>query len=495
MKRSKSWEIADLIDFEYLLAGEADITDETTSRPADERFKTKMLPALQAAGNMSRPAVFRSWLDVQRDIDEQQLPGEHWKTASHWLVVLTIIAGAGLGGSLTATLLLYHGDVPVNVPWFLACTLGVQMLLLLVAAVLWVLRMTTNLLDDFRPLRSLLDGFVWLKSAGLRNLPGEKRQRLQAVFARLARRREIYGSLATWPVVVVTQVFGVCFNLGILVVLIAHISVKDIEFGWQSSFVQSDEAAYRMAAGMAVPWKWFAPSPHPTLLEVTESHFRYKEEHSNKSWWPFLCYSVACYGLLLRCVVLVFAFAKWRGSMRRLTFDHEGCPSLYRRLIGPTIRSQSDTAKLEIPSAMDTGSPRASSGDAFAMIATDIEIPADRLTRYISDKYGWSLVATHKAQINHPSGNATALSALAERAANLVSVIVVVPAERPPIKAIAIFLGKIAKVTAKSELILLLVGRKDATGFAAVDEENLKYWQNFVAINKLHVSLEKWSGK
>lgn len=209
MKRSKSWEIADLIDFEYLLAGEAGITDETTSRPADERFQTKMLPALQAAGNMSRPAVFRSWLDVQRDVGGQQLPGEHWKTASHWLVGLSILAGAGLGGSLTATLLLYHGDVPVNVPWFLACTLGVQMLLLFVAAVLWVLRMTTNFLNGFRPLRSLLGCFVWLMSAGLRKLSGEQRQRLQAIFARIARRREIYGSLATWPFVVVTQVFGV----------------------------------------------------------------------------------------------------------------------------------------------------------------------------------------------------------------------------------------------------------------------------------------------
>lgn len=497
MNRSKSWEIADLIDFEYLLAGEADITDETTSRPADERFQTNMLPTLQAAGNMSRPAVFRSWLDVQRDIDGQQLPGEHWKTASHWLVALTIFAGAGLGGSLTATLLLYHGDVPVNVPWFLACTLGVQMLLLLVAAVLWMLRMTTNLLNDFRPLQSLLARFVWwVTSAGLRKISGGNRQRLQAIFARIARRREIYGSLATWPFVVVTQVFGVWFNLGILVVLLAQISVKDIEFGWQSSFVQSDEVAYQMAEGMAIPWKWFAPSPHPTLLEVTESHFRYKEEHSNKSWWPFLSYSVACYGLLLRGVLLVFALAKWRGAMRRLTFDHEGCPSLYRRLIGPTIRSQSNTAKLEIPPAMGTEDRRASCGDAFAMVATDVEISDDRLTRYISDKYGWSLVATHKAQIDHPSGNATALSALAERAASLVSVIVVVPVERPPIKAIAIFLDRIAKAAGtKPELILLLVGRKEATGFAAVDKENLTYWQNFVAINRCRVSLEKWSVK
>ncbi len=247
VNRGRPWKIADLIDFEYLLAGQAGASDETTFRRARELFQTKILPALRDAGTLSRRVVFRSWLDVHRDAAGQPMPGEHWISAWSALVVLSILAGLGLGGSVTATLLLYRGDVPVNVPWFLACTLGVQMLVLVAAAVLWVLRVTTSFLDDFHPLRLLLSGLVWAMSAGLKKLPGQQRERLRAVFATIARRREIYGSLATWPFVVVTQVFGVCFNLGILAVLLAHISFKDIEFGWQSSFVQSDEVACRPA--------------------------------------------------------------------------------------------------------------------------------------------------------------------------------------------------------------------------------------------------------
>ena len=83
------------------------------------------------------------------------------------------------------------------------------------------------------------------------------------------------------------------------------------------------------------------------------------------------------------------------------------------------------------------------------------------------------------------------VAGVAER---LASVIVVVPAKRSPIKAIALFLQKVAKAAgAKPELILLLVGRKAEAGFAPVDKEDFTYWKNFTAINGLHVSLEKWS--
>ena len=496
MNCSQRWTIADVIDFEYLLDRERDGTLGIDSQRVDAAFQTKTLPDLQAAGDLSRQVVFRRWLDVKRDTAAMPLLGEYWKTAWQLLILLSTISGTMAGGSLTATLLLYRGDVPVNVPWIVACTLGVQMLLLFVAAALWLIRRTTGFLDDFRPLRPLLNGLMWAMSASLRKLPGDQRESLRTIFARFDRRREIYGSLATWPFLIVTQVFGVGFNLGILGVLLAHVAFKDIEFGWQSSFVQSDEVAYGIASGMATPWKWFAPNPHPTLAEVTNSHFRYKEERSNTSWWPFLCYSVACYGLLVRGGLLVFAGAKLRSSMRRLTFDHEGCPSLYRRLIGPTVRSQGDTPALEVPSAAVAEARRAVCGEAIALVSEDVELSEDRLTNYIRDSYGWDLAAVHKAQVDHPSGNAEILAAITEKAVSLVGIIVVVPAERPPIKAIAIFIGKIAKAAgSKLEVVLLLVGRKEAGGFAAVDQENFGYWQNLVTINKLQVSLEQWSNQ
>lgn len=498
VKRSLPWKIADVIDFEYLLAKEASGEDEMASSRTREIFQTKVLPALREAGTVSMPVVFRSWLEVQRDAVGQQLPGEHFRTAWQTLLVLSILTGFGVGGSITGALLFYRGDVPVNVPWFLACTLGVQLLVLIAAAVLWALRISTNLFDDFHPLRSLLAGLVWALSAGLRKLPGEQRTRLQAIIAKIARRREVYGSLATWPFVVITQVFAVCFNLGILAVLLAHLAFTDINFGWQSSFVRSPEAAYRIASGIATPW-WFAPNANPDLQEVIDSRFEYKEgslhsKSAGKSWWPFLCYSVAFYGLLFRGVLLVFAFAKWRGALRRLAFDHEGCFSHYRRLIGPVVHAESGGAGLMIPAGVATARYRASGGDSFALIAAEIDLSQDRIASYIHSAFGWRLTATHLAEIDHPSGNPDALSALADATDRLASVIIIVPAKHAPIKAVALFLQKVAQAAgAKPELILLFVGRKDAAGFAPIEDEEFTHWQNFAAINRLHVSLEKWS--
>jgi hypothetical protein len=486
-KRGRHWEIADLTDFEYLLANEIGDSEESNASAADKRFQSEKLPALKAAGDLSRRAVFRSWLDSRREFEAAQLPGQYLKTAWRLMVLASGVLGAMLGGSLTAALLYYHGEVPVNVPWFLACTLGVQFIVLFAAAVIWLLRRTMGTFDH-----SLLQ--TALQKLIVSWLPGEQRERLKAVFARILRRHEIYRALEVWPVLMITQIFGVWFNLGILTVLLANISFKDIEFGWQSSFVKSDDAAYQIASAVATPWKWFAPQAHPTLAEVAESHFQYREGHSNKSWWPFLCYSITCYGLLVRGLLLVIVAIKWRRSMRRLSFEHEGCASLYRRLVGPIVRTQCETATLEIPVTIPSEGHRAESGSAMAMIANDFDLDPGIVARYIHDKYGWKLANCVEVQVDYPGGNAAALASLAELAANLVSVVIVLPAERPPIKGIAFFVDKVANAAGtKPELLLLLVGRKQENGFSPVDEQNFTYWRNFVAINRLKVSLERWS--
>ena len=76
-----------------------------------------------------------------------------------------------------ALLLAYTGDEPVNVGWFFACTVGIQWLILLASLLIWLLRRTTHLFENFRPLRNLLGGLIWSLSAALQQLPGEQRQR------------------------------------------------------------------------------------------------------------------------------------------------------------------------------------------------------------------------------------------------------------------------------------------------------------------------------
>ena len=491
VSRSTSWKIADLIDFESLLAVETG-AEET-------RWRGRMPdvpPGDDAAG---RRRLFKAWLYLRRAEAAEPLPGE--SVAGGWgaLLMLSLIAGTALGASVAGALLHYKGAEPVNVSWFLACTVGVQMLVLAVAVALWFLRAVTDWFDDFHPLRGLLAGLVWVCSAGLRRLPGEQRERLRASLAVLGRKREIYGSLAAWPFLIVTQLFAVGFNLGILALLLTHVSTTDLAFGWQSTLHLGPEAAYRLVSALAAPWAWFAPNAHPSLAQVVASRFSYSEgiapldRAAMASWWPFLCYAVAFYGLLVRGALLVFAVVKMRAELRGLTFDDEGCNALYRRLTGPMVLSQSGTAALEIPAEPPTSSQRfwgVPGGDCLALVATDVELLTERLADFVEKIFDWRLAQTFNVEIDHPSGNAAALSEIAGRGAGLAGVIVFVRARRAPIKAIALFLKKVVETAApKTEVVLLLVGHAGAR----VADAELTHWRNFRAIHGLGVTLETWS--
>jgi hypothetical protein len=127
-------------------------------------------------------------------------------------------------------------------------------------------------------------------------------------------------------------------------------------------------------------------------------------------------------------------------------------------------------------------------------VATDVELPAGQLSGYIGRTFGWDVAQTFLAQIDHPSGNAETFAAVAARSADCASIVVVVRARRSPIKAIALFLQKVAETAGnKSEMILLLVGRREGVDFTPVDDAEFMHWRNFQAIHGLRLSLEKWS--
>ena len=141
-----------------------------------------------------------------------------------------------------ALLLAYTGDEPVNVGWFFACTVGIQWLILLASLLIWFLRRTTHLFENFRPLRNLLAGLLWSLSAALQQLPGEQRQRVRARLTGIRRKGEVF-QLLVWPLLMISQIFGVFFNVGVLVALLLPLG-RDVAFGWQSTLKASPETVY-----------------------------------------------------------------------------------------------------------------------------------------------------------------------------------------------------------------------------------------------------------
>jgi hypothetical protein len=288
--------------------------------------------------------------------------------------------------------------------------------------------------------------------------------------------------------------------VGILAVLLAHVAFTDLDFGWQSTFVSSADAVYHTTWLISLPWHW-APFAHPTLLDIKGSHFEYKPGLAGlspaalKSWWPFLAYTVAFYGLALRAGLLVFAAIKLQRALNALKFDHEGCNALFRRLTGPLIAPQLGTAVLEIPANAPIPAPHITRpGECIALIATDTDLDEKELARYAQAKFGWHLKQSLPASIDHPSGNPAIMEALERSGVDLAGVLVIARSKRSPIKAIALFLQKVtAAAGSKPETILLLIGRKEGDVRGRVPDDEFGYWRNFHAINILRLSLERWT--
>ena len=477
MSRPAHWKIADVLDFEILLSGEA--------RGGDDR---QLL-----AADSDRRTVFRAWLDAQRAEAKATLPGEHFTAGWQTLLTVAVIAGLALGGSVTSALLHYRENEPLNVLDFLAWTLGPQALLLAAGVLLGIERRTTRFLDGWRPLRTVLDAALLLFSLGLKRLPGETRTRFRAGFANLSRKREIYGALAAWPAVILTQVFAVCFNAGILATLFLHVSTQELRFGWETTLKVEDATAARIVATVAAPWSW-APDAAPTATQIAATRYAPAQRHDTlpgeamRAWWPFLFYAVACYGLALRTALLVFAAAKLRSSLRALRFDHADANALWRRLSGPTFTPPEETAHIVIPSGGFAENHPHTSGACIALVTHTLAPDEAALRQHLATALRWQLTQILPVKIDDRHECAAQLDALRAAAPSLAGVAIVVPVERDPIVAIALFLrDAIAAAGTGPEVLILLHGPH------ALAAARLQFWRDFSAIHGLHLGIECWS--
>ena len=490
-----SWKIADIIDFEWLLAEDGEL-DAAALQSRDGAISSQILGSDRRQNALSRREIFWRWLQTRRSEITETLPGEYFLTAWQLLVVLSALVGAALGMSVAAALLLaYTGDEPVNVGWFFACTVGIQWLILLASLLIWLLRRTTHLFESFRPLRNLLAALLWSLSAALQQLPGEQRQRVRARFMGIRRKGEAF-QLLVWPLLMISQIFGVFFNVGVLAALLLPLG-RDVAFGWQSTLKTSPETVYQLVSAIATPWS-FLPQPHPTRQDVFQSRFSYSEGiHSlsvpaTTSWWPFLFYGTIFYGLLVRIGLLVWCAGGLRWALRGFSFNQAGHHALFRRLTGPVIQGNLESAKLEVPESFRPVDHKAS-GVCLALIASELEISESEVESGVST-LGWQLSRpTLSLRIDDPSGNVAALDRIGREASSLAGIAVLVGARRTPIRAIALMLQRIARAAGANIEVLVLLVHADAEEVIAQDvAEKLRTWRNFLAIHNLHVGLERW---
>ncbi len=365
---SGRWTVADLIDLEYYLdADDQALRAKPGSRETlTDRDRSLYLNAIASAVAPAEPhtpehrrASLRHWLRARRAAGEPELrallPGVTFASAQRLVTIGLGVLGFLLGIGMASTLLSYEGQRPVNVSWYLLLLVILQFLLIGGAAAAWMLRTTrpvgtamrdvTMLGRLIRPLFLRVGG--WLQRQRLGHATQDLRDRALAKQGMLKAQYALYGPLSYLPVLVPAQVFGVAFNVGVILTTIALEWFTDLAFGWGSALDIGPDAVHGVAQTIAAPWSWLFGEGigYPSLDQVAGSRINLKDPlylldaADLRSWRWFLVLAVFTYGLLPRALLLAASVIAQRHALDRLPFTHSRTQALYARLVTPRLET------------------------------------------------------------------------------------------------------------------------------------------------------------
>jgi hypothetical protein len=372
----QKWRFKDIIDLEFFLHRNETGKNDTISSFSDSSNRKFYLEfAKTHTAPFSRRELLKYWVEHQRKIERQgkgpssQTPGEafyeSYRVVRTILILIALISGASASWGLMS----YRGDDPINVFTLLWVLIVPQIFLLAVLFLSSVMRHMGGLknISGIYPLvTDLICGFAFkLKNVGKNSLSAARRNRLGDALGFLDRQKILYGSVLFWPIFSLFQIFGGCFNIGLLGALLIKVTVTDLAFGWQSTLMVTAEALHRFIGYVSLPWSWIAPPPyaHPTLSQIEGSKIVLKDGIANfatadlVSWWPFLCFVFLFYGLLPRLFLLAFGIWRQHRALNRIDFAHADCDRLVQNMQTPQLATMSRAYQREVEPSSSKGKP------------------------------------------------------------------------------------------------------------------------------------------
>ena len=404
-----SWQLADLIDYEFFL--DADERQATDLHARDRQiYREEIAPALSAAtaggpvGREERRAILRRWTDARRrqlktaaaDPDEMLFPGEAFAQVRGGVAATLAVVGLLIGwAAATAALSYSAGAEPINAFVFFVEFALAQVLILVgafavVAMRWWFPDVRIPSLARFCVRASMsLAGALWKRHRV--RIAGARRQDAEALFGVLRARHTLYRGVLVWSLVGLTQIFAVAFNAGVLGSMTARHLFHDLDFGWESTWLDADEVA-RATRVIATPWSWLVRPGYPDAAQVAGSQNRKRDSgrldaESLKSWSQFLFGVVIVYGLLPRLVLMALAARAGRSTLGRLAFNDGRSALTLNRLLTPIVQTHGEQVYAD-PAVRpaDTSPPRqtspaaqtsAASNDAPALVLNLTGYPFD----------------------------------------------------------------------------------------------------------------------
>jgi hypothetical protein len=350
------WQYNHIIDLEYFSHQDAE-KDRTELHQRDRNIFLRHQDQLD---NKSEPAnhdLIRLWLSERKEKDfpgpEKKSPGTIFGDVYLLAQNLAAIKGIFVGLVAGFTFFTYTGTTPVNVFNFLLLFVFSQLFFvgLLIAA--WLLRPLLPKLKLpsfysflFRGILTRLISFFHKK--WLQKMDAGQRVSVSHAFGIFRARSSVYGFLFYWPLFILSQLFAIGFNIGLLAATLLKISTSDLAFGWQSTMQFSVEAIHRAVMLAALPWSWFVSleNSYPSLAEIEGSRIILKEGIYHLTtgdliaWWPFLVFCLLFYGLFVRLALFITGRILERTSLGKLKFDTPAFLALVRRMKTPLVSTQ-----------------------------------------------------------------------------------------------------------------------------------------------------------
>lgn len=437
-----------------------------------------------------RDELLAAWLAALR----AQEPHESWfgarLTQAYRLVgVGLVVSGAVVGWTATAAVTAYDGTHPVNVLVFLGAMIGLQLLLLTLAAVgrcAHAVLPAGTFPEVIHPLVRSVASW-WAR----RGRSGERAAAWEATLARIQTRRSLYRPVEHGLLFSLTQLFGVAFYTGAIASLLARIFLSDIAFGWSTTVRTEPATVAALCRLMSVPWAWLLPGavPTPELVSATQYWRLSGGSYGGGTdlvlvgeWWPFLLACLVTYGLLVRLTLLALAAARTRWVLAHLPLDTPDVEQIVRSLRHAAVRSGATA-----PDA----SPTASAGDGIAPAETPVpsgpcalvawrDAPVEAVVQVLADHLGLHADLRLAAGGRDYAADEEACAALTAAASRFETVVIVAEAWETPDEGFTHLVHDVR--VAMTPTTRLLVALVDGEGRPlAGDTTEAQAWRRFVA--------------
>jgi hypothetical protein len=341
-----------------------------------------------------------------------------------------------------------------------------------------------------------LMGSIGKKTAG--HLSRETISRFESAWGLVKGKSRCYGNLFPWHLFILTQIFAVCFNIGIITATLLRVLGSDLAFGWQSTVQLSSHAVYGVVRFVSLPWSFAVNESlaHPSLSQIEGTRMILKDGITRLatedlvSWWPFLCFCVVAYGLVPRLVLLASAVVMRKKALDHIRFENMACDMLMVKLTNPTVETRGESP---IPrTALDSktqdsqiGNPTILSGDMahmpfLALVPHDIAADCcdEELNHHLHAMFGTGFINKVLVAVDS-SVDKTALETLFTNK-SIQRVVFLMEAWQPPIRETMEFIRLLRRTGGNDLRIhILLVGKpSQETIFTAPSPNDSMVWTN-----------------